>query len=96
MSKGLIAVLLNSWGEEEEEEEEEGEEGEEEGEEGEEEEEEEKDLQLMQSGAVGELLLSQHLFCLENFSVSLSKNISLDLLLKGGRGGGGGGRRGGG
>ena len=52
---------------------------EEEGEEGEE----VKDLQLTQSGVVGELLLSQHLFCLfDNFSVSLSRNISLDLLLK--------------
>ena len=67
-------------GEEEEKEEEEEEEEEEEGEE------EEEDLQLTQSGVVGELLLFQHLFCLENFSVSLSRKISFDLLLKGGAG----------
>ena len=45
-------------------------------EEGEEEEEEEKALKLMQSGAVDDLILSQHLFCLENFSVSLKKYFS--------------------
>ena len=50
-------------------EEEEGEEGEEEGE--------GEDLQLTQSGVVGELLLSQHLFCLLTIFLFPSQEIFL-------------------